>query len=630
MNISFIEQYQILIPFLGLLLIIAFLLKASFGFKKYDYGILFIFIWGLLLNGALFLDFFKISRERSVIIFIVLVLGFLGYSFRNKAARARVKETFDIKVFLLLFLFWVGGLFIVNLPLIKQFPETTVITGTQISDDSVVHANLSRGFEFTDGSRYTFSSNSNTTSPRAFHSFVLYSNLHGKEVYSVLLPSIIFGFSLIIFAIYSIINRELKPSKFNYLLLLAPVTPFILVNTAYIMFLNQIVVIPLLIAAVYFITSLDIKKLNLWDVIIVLTLSISVFNTYSILPLSIVVLALVLKLTHYLFEEWKSKRTTSLFQSFKNIEAFTKANILKAFVFLVFLLIISIPGIIATKNLLTYESDSQSLTSSVGNLPSGFIDPFHITGMWTSETPYRGYLSGDLAIYGILLLTYFGFQIFIIMKSKISSNLLLANIVLFLPLIGTVLILKNQYINFKFITFFTAIFVPTFFISLFKVAEILNDRYGKLRLFKLLPMKLFAAGVVVILFAMAIWFPLKGYSKFIPVIHDFQFNEMLIVTRDYLPNSRTMILSGENWLQYYSSEQDDFIPMTLYYVKSYDGSNLDKVIIDEAYRIQSIEYMQTYHPKVYNAVEGLKSECIVKVLPRYTLYDLKCGQVSLN
>lgn len=625
MSPYFITQYIIFVVFAVAMFALGFVLKSYL--KRYDFGFLIIIVWAAVLNLFLFLDYFKINRDKVMLGLAVLALGFVVFSLRNKQSRQIQKQNFRPRAFVALVIVWLAGLFILNLPLLTVFPAGTLITGNQISDDSIVHANLVRGFEFTDGSRYLYSRADDSTSPRAFHSFTYFLNLNSREAYEVLLPSILFGYSLIVVAIYSIVNGELRRSRWNYLLMLAPVTPFLVVDTAYTMFLNQTVVIPLLVATVYFVLRLKPKELQVWDWVVFALLVMALFNTYSILPVAVVAFTVFLKILNFLFEERKNLRNFSWVEFSSEMKAVKGQSILILISSLVLLAILSIPGFISTKNLLAFERQTQGLTASVGNLPDGFLDPFHLTGLWSPFSPYRGYLDEDLAWFGFVLLCYFAIQIAVILKGRPSTRLLLTNIALFVPVVGGMFILNNYYIHFKFVTFFLPVFVTTFFICIYKWVDLAHVSNNWLAKFSIRKLRVVAVVVSVSVMAFAIFYPLDNYKDYVPSIQGFRFDEMKYLADNYLTDSRTIILSEENWFQYFSYEADDFTPMTLYYVKSFPGGDLDKVIVDEAYDNSVEEYLTKYQTDLYAQMNKVPKGCVTKPLKgieRYTLYDLTC------
>src|SRR5437899_415773 len=136
----------------------------------------------------------------------------------------------------------------------------TIITGYNISDDSVIHALLSKGFAYT-RSIPTLPAYYNDSYPRGFHSYHYYINsIINTDVKDTLLVSTLFIYSLIVYAILGFIQGKKYGFIKNLLVIAVVSTPFIVVCTAYHMFIAQIAVMPFLLASLFL--TYAIKKIS--------------------------------------------------------------------------------------------------------------------------------------------------------------------------------------------------------------------------------------------------------------------------------------------------------------------------------------------------------------------------------
>jgi hypothetical protein len=596
-------QYLIF-AFVITLLLLAVASYLRLFVQKVNYGLLVIFSWAVLINLLFIADFLELSGRTVfavLALFVLVVIAIGGWKYKTKVF-AEYRRVNDFRQLALLLAGWFIGFAVLIVPLAAGVANRTTISGHFVSNDSVIHAIFARGFEFTRTAR-PLSDYYNANYPRGIHSFFFYSDkLLQADAYETLLPAILFTYSLVFFAAYYLLSKmQAGRSSSRYLIALAPVVPYLVVAASYSMFAAQIAVVPLMIVAATIIIYLRFDR-SLWlNLLALAVISLAAFSIYSVLPISVIAAVAGFKV----LLSWWERRQGKLVWDVK----LSRRTLLTILFTTVVLTLLALPSIMLAKNMISPKSDSEvggGLLTSVGNLPSGYLDPLHVTGLWASGTEYRGYLINEFSDWGYLLLVVFTIQIVLISRARLDRRFLIMLSAFALPCLVILVVVRNQYIQFKYLTFFIPLFTLAWFIGLDKLLS-------KLKWY-------FAVAVLFSVIAVFVVVPLRSY-KLYPSLLDYQFAELSSLHEKYADKGRTLFLSQEDWLQYFIDSSDDYVPMTLYIPLAYFDTGLDYIVIDNAYPQEVTAYLET-KPDLQQMVSSGK--CQTQEFNRYTVIDVNC------
>jgi len=580
---------------LGLFLISTFVRMIK---PRVGYGLIIICGWVIFINILALCDFIGIPvfQTTLAIVFGAVILAILQIlRFKDKFKDVYLSHN-SFKELTALFIVWLVVLGAISIPLLRIFPQFTAVPGHFVSNDSVVHGLFARGFEFTrslDIANYY-----NVGYPRGIHSFLHYASdaLNISPVYS-LLPGSLFALSFLVFAFESIIEKYKFSFFARLLIMILGASSFLVLASAYQGFLAQIAVIPIVVFGASFILMYKFTKANL---LVFALISICVLNIYGVFGLSILGVSFLVKLIQYFFSGGRKNFRQNL-----QILILELNLRLKDSVWLLPLAILLLPSAFATFNILSLQqsgSVGSDLLSSVGNLPAGFLSPLHLTGSWISTLTYRDYPQGGESGLTYLLLTVFAIQVFFFSRLKSNSLKALTAILLFLNLL-TIVVFKNQYLQFKYFTFLIPVFLFSVGVSIY--TSLTNKR--------------FAMVIVGVLVIINLLLPLRAY-KLIPVLYQFQLSEIEYIDSNYIEKGSALILTKEDWVQYYRSGSDDYYPLTLYLTKDYINQKLDYVIMDKAYLPEITDYLNTN----ISLRDQLLTKCNIPYAERYLIVDLNC------
>lgn len=578
-------------------------------FKIISFGILIITLWSSIINFFYFADFFKIDTILTLVVFGGICLLFIYFTLKNKQVKViSIIKDEDGKYLLKLYLVWYIGLFIFLIPLILFLPKDTLIPQAAVSTDSVVHSLLSMGKSANESTE--LNSYWSLEYPRGYHSFIYFINSILKlDVRGLLTPFVALGFSFIIFFIDAVTTgvSSIKGVK-KALLMLLPMTSFFIISVGYALFVPQIVVIPILLTCVWGIFELKNNKLKYF---ILWMLTLAIINIYGLYAVNVVGVALGVSFLLELFRNRgkirnRLKKTSlAILNVQRRLSKFTLGIIISMTIF-------SIPTIILLyNNTLSSFIHTDVTFTGTGNLGNTFLSPFHLTGFWLPDEEYRS-LPDSYQLY--YLLGIFVLQLFFIFKARNSTALIKTNFVFLLMVVASLIIFKNQYIHFKYLSYFIPLFLITFGISFIEYFK--NEKLPIVNV------------ILFIIILAAIILPYSSYKAF-PAATRKNFEPFEYIKTNYIDKTSTLVLSSDAWMQYYLKDsQDDYAPLNNYAFPrlQFKNQQIDVIVTDSLYGSDTLisEYLEKY-PGIKSSLSEIRSKCIIQY-ERFTIYKLTCNE----
>jgi hypothetical protein len=574
-------------------------------FTKFSIGYLVITLWALLIMVCFVSDYIELDPKLVVALLVGGAAFLVGFTASKK--RQQFLDIFtwkNLKANLLLIAIWVAALLVLSLPLIISLQKKTIIPGHFVSNDSVFHALMSEGFAHTRdvvlGKYYDISY------PRAYHSFIyIASKTLSITTNYLLLPLTLVSLSMMVFVAHDVWERfRLKSKVLLVLISLLSVAGFLVTNVAYILFVPQIAVIALVLAAVVAVNDYRLKDHGLFGLASAGLLMVAILSMYGIFSLTVVLIALAWRLAESIW--WNRKRLDKLVKKFWNL--ISPLTI----VLVICLALLAVPAVKTTYHIIAGEAaaDSTNLLTSWGNIPAsaGILSVFHISGIWHPENDYVRELTANHGSFAYLAAIFLLIQVIAIVKGKVNSRLRNSLIQVAIPTFGIVFVILNPYLQYKLLTFLIPIFLICFGVGVYTLFE------GKWKVLSVL--------IVLATLYYAVVFTLP-YYKNMDVVTEPQMQELQALDQNYTQKGSTLFLTNEDWAAYFHTQPDDFNPNTQYWPHVYRGSSLDFVIWDTKYQQQNIDYIAT-KPDLKAQIESLPGKCVTSPFPRYTVYSLKC------
>lgn len=593
------------IVFAGCILIILCLIFLAnciqVFFSKFNLGFLVMCLWSGLVCFFFFIDYFEIPPVIGLLVLAVAVVLLVAYLLVwRKTEFLEIFALTSVKKNILIFGCWVVALAILLLPLVWTMPDETVISGHFISNDSVMHALMSEGYKVT--REIQILQFYNNSYPRAFLSFNhFFSEITNIEPVYLVLPMVLFSLSLLVFPVYDIWVQSGAKSKVNLILLsLIPTSGFLVTYAAYMLFATQVAVIPVLIVTMLYINRFSLESEGKFGVLCMALLVVSVFSIYGIFALFVALLALGWRVGVSL---WANRGGYSQLIS-RVWSLVDRSTILVS----VIVAILSLPALILTKEMIvTQFTGGGGLLTSWGNLPGGFLSVFHLSGLWPVEVEARDNLFGGSTLYSYVLLLLIIVHAWFVFRGKLNSWLMATFIQLCLPVFVFLFVFGNPYLHYKFLSFF----IP--FLLICSGVGAINIMGERKRIAQLL----------IALFVVASAAINSQYYKRVPVVQGFQLSELKYLAEEYMHAHQTLMLTNEDWIQFYRRQADDFTPNTQYRVNSYKDGDIDYLIWDAGYEKENKQFLQE-HPDIKAKKESLPDSCVTQRFARFLVYDFNC------
>ena len=509
---------------------------------------------------------------------------------------------------------WLLGLLIIAVPLALAYIPNAMVTGHFICNDSVIHALMSRGLAFmqTRGMDPIY-----LALPRGVHSFTYYFNslLFQKEVSRIILPTSLTSFSLIVFWADMVVRLLGVRRRYWLPLTLLPATPFLLVTTAYMVFLGQIAGMALTLAAVTALCFFRRLGTLMASLAITLFLALGAITAYGLFPLSLIGFGCAMCLAVAFLKEPSISHWVAVLRELLS-SVFTIRGGIIVGSFLV-LLWPSIQFALYVVKVQGSGSTASDLISAVGNLPEGYLSPLHISGFWPRGAEYRQLLSKNFSPMTCLMLALLLGQTACIVGARFEYRIFLALATFFVPWLSSAILINSPYVNFKYLTYLVPVFVLAAGIGFTRCAERAGAMYPRLNSLVILPaVTLF----LLVYLATAISLPL-AVASVTPSLVEGEVLSLEAVAQE-ISAKRALILSREDWLQYYI-QPDDILPLTLYIPNTYHGQPIDLVVVDRGYKQDATEFLKSF-PQIAELIS--KGACLKVIGDRFESYPLECNQ----
>lgn len=588
-------------------------------FPKAPYSLLLVFLWSLLLTLCFAGDYFRLTAKQFALATITGGLFFgLLFTWKLKTLNCNLLfklflESNSLRELIYTFTLWITGLFILLIPLAFGFPENTLVTGHFICNDSVVHSIMAQGISFIESRKidpFYYSA-----APRGIHSFTYYFHSLFKQIPTsrIILPTAIASYSLTVLSADFMLRALGVRPIFRFLSALLPVCAFLPVAAIYAIFLGQVAAVASTFAALGILFYLSRFGTFKEGLLFFAVFALGAVSTYGLFSLSLIGFGVFVAITLEVIESASfaklTKQTKFLISIFYSPTALGIA---------IGILLLAYPSIqfalyvIRAQGAGTVASD---LTSAIGNLPEGYLSPLHLSGVWPPGIGYREQLTGVSSAFGSALIFLIAIQVYLVGQLPIRGIFFL--LTLAIPCFATTILIKSPYVHFKFFTFL----IPGFLVLAGAGLDQLRNTIIKSRpvLGKLAVSPL---GFISLLGleGLCVFMPLPT-ATIIPMLSEAHFAsfESLWGT---LEGKRSMVLTKEDWLQF-GAQVDDYVPMIIYIPQRFNGEPLDAVVVDRAYKKESLEYLQQF-PKLLLLVQD--HDCMTVIADRFEIYPTSCKQ----
>ena len=572
-------------------------------------------LWGSLTGFTYVMDYLQV--DRLAIFFLLGLLIMLVLADLLQRHRGELIQKFfycnDVRELSSLFVSWVVGVSVLSIPVWLIFSPDTIVSGHFISNDSVAHAHFARGFTYTRLRHMALTEMIGAeTYPRSFHSFLhLINYLLQVETSRLILPAAIFAYSMIVFALEPFCGEALsrRPWSWRLLVMGAAVSPVLTATSIYFLYLAQVYTAPFIFAAVSCVLTFRRGEGIGWRLIEILTLAIASFLGYSVVALSLVALSVFVKLTEHCYSLHFSPRA-ALGSVWKVANEIRSVTSLPGLCLGGFVLIPLYPGISSVVTLLAGQVDGSSgenLLLSNGNLNSK-LSFFSLTGFWIPGFDYRRHFHGDWREYllGLALVL----EVFIVSRACHRLRGLFVAIVL-TPVFLCGLFVPGAYVHFKYLSFAEAAF---FFSAVASFAEFVLVRgyFGRV---------VGIVGCLAMLIVSAILPAENLHSQ--ATLKESDWQELSTISRDYINRGRALVLTKEDWIQYFIEDPEDAAPLTQYMKTEWKEGEPDFMILDFRYHERANRYIGD-NPWLQGSLSNFPSICIGSVGARYQVFDFTC------
>jgi hypothetical protein len=477
------------------------------------------------------------------------------------------------------------------------FPSHTLVTGNFVCNDSVAHAVLMRGFAVVHGLFGAWTQYS--IYPDAFHA-VLFGLRAGlpADAPSYLLPASIWAASFFGLPMLMLMAVERAPSRLTSVLAAAsPAAACLLGTSVYLFFIGQMAVLPLVAGAIVVIASWTPDDLRGARILLPLALVGAALAAYGLISVSLIAFAVSLRLASAALRH----RTRVVRQA----RVWTAAVTPRAsWIAMAAIAVLTAP---AVWQIARGYAFFRSRTTSPGNL-FGLLSPLHITGFWKSGLDYRVAITHTEPLAALLLSLVFVIEVVLVVRARISRAALIVLLTFGVPVAASAVLVPGPYINFKFMTFFTGVWIALVSLAIVRAAA----RFGRIGMQA-------APVVLALVMALMVSTPLASFRRF-PALTDRWFHAMAGLRASHLSRGAVLILSPEDWFQYYR-DADDLAPMTTYFHQIDDGRVMDEILVDTKFEHEALAALRERWP---DARERL-GDCQGSTLDgRFRVYAFSC------
>jgi hypothetical protein len=510
----------------------------------------------------------------GIVLAVVVTMGGLMIAWRAPLAPAQVRQALTAqRVDVAMVLATLGlqtALYLV--PLAAVFPTHTLVTGNFVCNDSVAHAVLMRGFDVVHGLYGAWTHYS--IYPDAFHAVMF--GLRGvlpADGPSYLLPASIWAASFFGLPMLMLVDVERAPGRLASVLVAAsPAAALLLGTSVYLFFIGQMAVLPLVAAAVVIIASWTPGDLRGARVLLPLVIAGAALASYGLIAVSLIAFAVGLRLSAAVLRHrgrvWRVARAAI-------VEMMQRSSWIAAAVVAV---------LVAPALWQIYQGYAffSTRTISFGNL-FGLLSPLHVTGFWQGGLDYRVAIAHTEHAAALVLAVVLAVEIVLVVRARISRAALIVLLTFGVPVAASAALVPGPYINFKFLTFFTGVWIAMVSLAIVRAAGALAR--GRTWV---------APVALAIVMAVMVSTPLKSFRRF-PALTDRWFHAIAELRASHLSRGAVLILSPEDWFQYYR-DADDIAPMTTYFHQIDDGRTMDEILVDDKFERQALDALRGRWP----------------------------------
>ncbi len=475
-------------------------------------------------------------------------------------------------------------------------PTRTLVTGNFLCDDSVTHAILMRGFDAVHGVfaawRYL------AVYPDGFHAVVygLSRFFTHADVPYFLLPASMWSASFLALAILMLLAQEGERLTATAVLVAAlPAAAFLLGTSVYLYFIGHMAVLPFIVGGIVMASTWSPDDVRGRGLLLALAPIGAGMATYGLFSVSLFAFAAAIRVA---LELRRPGQALSLAREFGRACMNRQA--------LIGLGAIALVLIPVFRQMVVGYAFFASQVSSVGNLPDGFLSPFHLTGFWRGGAEYRAPLAGSPA--ATILAAVLAVQAILIARAGLRRAGVVTLVTLATPFVVSALIIRSPYINFKYLCLLTAVWVP---LAAFGLARSM----GRIVAGSALP----GVGALVALLLTMVVSPLRSFQS-LPALPEPWFQTIAAVRAEHLAKGAVLLLSKEDWFQYYR-DGDDIAPLTFYFRQAYAGQAMREVMVDDGFPSDVREFLDRQWP---GASARLDTCPAASMGGRFRLFDFAC------
>jgi hypothetical protein len=527
---------------------------------------------------------------------VVAMMGGLMLAWRAPLAPTRVRralaaQRLDVAM-VLATLALQAALYLV--PLVTVFPDHTLVTGNFICNDSVAHAVLMRGFDVVHGVYGAWTHYS--VYPDAFHAVMFgLRDALPADAPSFLLPASIWAAAFFGLPMLMLVDVEREPGRLASVLVAAsPAAAFLLGMSVYLFFISQMAVLPFVAGAVVIVASWTPDDLRGSRILLPLAIVGAALASYGLIAFSLVAFAASLRV---IAAVWRHRlRIASRARAYAS--AMTRRT---SWIAMIVAGLLVAPALIQIARGYAFFS---TRTTSSGNL-FGLLSPLHVTGFWKSGLDYRVAIAHREPLAALGLALVLALEIVLVWRARPSRAALIALVTFGVPVAASAALVPGPYINFKFLTFFTGVWIAIVSLAIVRAAGRRRTRLGPVAL--------------AIVMALMVSTPLASFRR-VPALTDRWFDAMSGLRAAHLARGAVLVLSPEDWFQYYR-DVDDIAPMTVYFHQVDDGRRMDEILVDVRFEAEALAVLRQRWP---DARERL-AECHGTMLDgRFRVYSFAC------
>lgn len=555
-------------------------------------------IWSIVVLSAHAANELALSAGaiRAVIAAVVIVaLAALG---ALRRPRDLPRAVADQRGEIVLVLAALGAQILLYLVPLIGYPAGTLITAEYAGDDALHHAVLMGGYDLV---HRVFGQWSYLGAyPDGFHALVFSLSpwFPSRDAPTFLLPAAIWGASFLALPVLMIVRAEARalPDTTAALIAASPAGALLLTTSVYLYFVGHMAALPVIAGAVVIAVSWSVDEAGesgAW--LLALAPAAASLAMYGLLAASLFGCALALRMSLVL---WRPRSIGARIRAWlPTILRPSTAAAVGATV------ILTVPAI---RQIVHGYDFFSSQASTDGNLPGGALNPLHVTGFWKIGADYRSPLTGADSFTATFLAAVLVLEVLIVARLRWSRAAVLAMAAFTAPVIATAGFAIGPYIHFKYLTMLTGVWVPVAVLALARGTAAATGR-------RWTSAPAVLAAVVVMALAGA-----PSFRQFHPLTG--AWFDALKAARDLCGSDDVLVLSRENWFQYYR-HAGDVDPFAAYFHQDYGNQPVQRVILDTVFRPEAVGFLNAHWP---GAAVRLRECWGVTVGGRLRVYDFAC------